>query len=256
MNLTTATSPEIAAYLEQRKLLLLPVGATEQHGSHGLLGTDAILAEAVAKAAGQRLGIAVAPVISYGMSQFHLSFAGSFTLRPTTLIALVGDILRSACAQGFKRIYILNGHGGNTAPVRAALQEIHAGNALHGRDDPALRFRLRSWWQGPSVSRLVQDLYGPAEGYHATASEIAMVLHLYPGLALPFPAATQSNHPDELARDHLADDYDGPADFRRRYPGGTVLSDPSRSKAQDGEKLLAAAVQDLAADLEDFIAEP
>jgi len=83
--------PEISKYLETSKAVLIPIGSTEQHGPNGLLGTDALCPEIIAKRAGDESGILVGPTFNVGQAQHHMAFAGTITLRPSTMIATMMD---------------------------------------------------------------------------------------------------------------------------------------------------------------------
>ncbi len=133
MQLHLQTWPEVEAYLQTNRGIILPIGSTEQHGPNGLIGTDHLDAEFVAKGVGDRLGCLVAPTLTIGMSQHHLGFAGSITLRPSTLIALVGDVVHSLLRHGLERFLFINGHGGNVASLEAAFSELYAEASFAGR---------------------------------------------------------------------------------------------------------------------------
>jgi len=130
MQLLLQTWPEVEAYLQASRGIILPIGSTEQHGPTGLIGTDAICAEVIARGVGEATGALVAPTIAVGMAQHHMGFAGSMTLRPSTLIAVLQDMVESLVRHGFERFYFLNGHGGNIATLAAAFSEIYAARSL------------------------------------------------------------------------------------------------------------------------------
>jgi creatinine amidohydrolase len=112
---------QIEEYLRQDNRIVLPTGSTEQHGFLSL-GTDAILAERVAAEAAEPLSIPVLPALPFGMAPYFAAFPGSMSLRITTYIEVLRDLLDGLAGQGFRRIAIVNGHGGN-APVSGFIRE-------------------------------------------------------------------------------------------------------------------------------------
>jgi creatinine amidohydrolase len=116
MQLQLQTWQEVEAYLQSSRGIILPVGSTEQHGPTGLIGTDAICAEVIARGVGEATGALVAPTIAVGMAQHHMGFAGSMTLRPSTLIAVLQDMIESLVRHGFERFYFLTGMVGTSPP--------------------------------------------------------------------------------------------------------------------------------------------
>ena len=101
MQLHLSSWPEVEAYLATSKAILIPIGSTEQHGPNGLIGTDAICAEIIAERAGDEAGILVGPTFNVGQAQHHMAFAGTITLRPSTMIAAVCDWAQSLAHHGF-----------------------------------------------------------------------------------------------------------------------------------------------------------
>lgn len=125
--LTDLTSPETGELRERIQLILLPVGAHEQHGPALSVATDTMTAQVLCGLAGALLRprVAVAPVIPWGVSWHHLAFPGTISLREETLIALIEDIVGSLHHHGFNRFLIVNTHGGNTAALRIAADHLH-----------------------------------------------------------------------------------------------------------------------------------
>lgn len=240
--------PEVEEYLSRCKGVIVPLGSTEQHGPTGAIGTDALTAEAVALEVGRRSGVLVTPVQAFGMAEHHLGFAGTVSLQPATLLAVLHDVVLSLARHGFERIFVINGHGGNIATARAAFAQAYGTAATRGLPNAgALRCRLANWFTAGPVMREARALYGEKEGHHATPSEIALTLHLEPSLVakqrpLPDPAPAGPIH--------------GPEDFRRRHPDGRMGSDPYLAAADHGERFLEIAAAALVDDLAEFLAEP
>jgi creatinine amidohydrolase len=138
----------IEDYLKQDDRVMVVLGACEQHAWLSLL-TDAKIPLALANSASKLSGVVVAPPLNFGISPYFLTYPGTISIQVDTYIHLVEDILRSLHSYGFKRVLILNGHGGNT-PAKAHLSLLV--NAL-----PELRIRWYSWWTSPSVTRFSSE---------------------------------------------------------------------------------------------------
>jgi creatinine amidohydrolase len=138
---------DVEAYLAQDDRLILVIGATEQHGYLSLL-TDAKIPLALADAASQRSGVLVAPPLNFGASPYFLAYPGTLSLRASTLMDAVEDLVRSAYQTGFRRIALLNGHGGN-APCRTRLAEV-------ANDLARIRLGWYDWWLSHSVETVAQ----------------------------------------------------------------------------------------------------
>ena len=133
---------DVEKYLQQDDRLMLVIGATEQHAYLSLL-TDIKIPLALADSASQVTGVLVAPSLNFGSSPYFLAYPGTLSLRVSTLIAAVEDIVRSAYGYGFRRILVLNGHGGNS-PARGHLHEVN-------NDLPDLKLNWYDWWLSHSI---------------------------------------------------------------------------------------------------------
>ena len=241
MYLQRATWPEVENYLKRSTGIVIPIGSTEQHGPTGLIGTDAICPETIAGGLAEE-GILVAPTLSIGMAQHHLGFPGSITLRPSTLIAVVRDVVTSLAGHGFTHFYFLNGHGGNIATVNAAFAEIWAEASLSQRTS-GLRMKLGNWFAGPRVRALAESLYGEAEGSHATPSEVALTWFACPDEVRSTPLSP-TRAPDGPIRDA--------SDYRERCAAGRIGSEPQRATVEHGRRFYEAGVTDALHDFRDF----
>ncbi|MDA8033140.1 MAG: mycofactocin biosynthesis peptidyl-dipeptidase MftE [Actinomycetota bacterium] len=215
--LAAATSPELA---RPGGVLLVPVGSTEQHGPHLPLGTDTLVAEAVARRLAAGLpGAVVAPALPYGSSGEHAGFAGTVSIGQEALEAVVVELGRSASAT-FPAVVVVSGHGGNAAPLRRAVGRLVA--------------------EGRRARLVAPAFHGDA---HAGRTETALLLALAPSLVRSeqVAAGVTTSLPEllpELRRSGVA----------AVSPNG-VLGDPRGATAEEGHALLEAAVAGLAADL-------
>ena len=241
MRLQLVTWPEVDDYLKTSKGIIMPIGSTEQHGPTGLVGTDALTAEAIGQRLGNRGNAYVAPTINVGMAQHHLGFSGSMALKPTTLIAVIKDMVDSLAVNGFKRFFFVNGHGGNIATVTAAFSEIYADTSFGVSPKQSdVKCVLHNWYMMPGVSDLASELYGESDGSHATASEVAVTYALFPETAARVQKA--SLDPKIAPKGKI---YDA-QDYRHNFPDGRIGSNPALAKADHGERLMGLAVEDLA----------
>lgn len=241
MQLHLSSWPEVEAYLARSKAILIPVGSTEQHGPTGLIGTDALCAEYLARRAGDEAGLLIGPTFPVGQAQHHMGFPGTMTLRPSTMIAAMTDWANSLRRHGFERIYWLNGHGGNTGTISAAITAIYHDTTFG--EASAIRCLSRNWWELPGIADLIRTLFPEGEGSHATPSEISLTRFAFPGSAKQMPMAPRVAPFGPV--------FDA-KDFRRRFPDGRIGSDPTLANAEAGEKLAAAAVRALIAEFSAF----
>ncbi len=147
---------EVETYLKKEDRLLMVLGATEQHGFL-CTSTDVKIPLALADAASQQSGVIVAPPLNFGCSSYFADYPGTITIRVETLLKIVEDMVRSVYHQGFKRLVILNGHGGNT-PAKVSLGELV--NEL-----PDLKINWYEWWKAPNVTAIAENHH--LKTYHA-----------------------------------------------------------------------------------------
>lgn len=247
MLLHLSTWAEVEAYLKRSTGIVIPIGSTEQHGPNGLVGTDAICAEVFGHAMGRAGDILVGPTVAVGMAQHHLAFPGSMTLRPSTLIAVLRDMVASLSRHGFERIFFVNGHGGNVATVTAAFSEIYAEASLQagsGNGTP-VRCTIKNWYDMPAARRLSKELFGSEEGTHATPSEVSVTFHAYP------EAVKQAELTPRVAPwGSFAD----AADYRRKFPDGRIGSNPALASAEHGRRIVEAVTPELVDSYRSFLA--
>lgn len=248
MQLQLSTWQEVESYLSRSRGVVIPIGSTEQHGPNGFVGTDALCPEVLARGLGDATGALVAPTLSIGMAQHHLGFPGSIAFRPSTLMAVVQDVVNSLARQGFDSFFFLNGHGGNIASLQAAFSEIYAETSLGvaGSNRPALRCHLRNWWDSAQVKALSAELFAGSEGSHATCSEVSLTYYAYPD-----HVKSVSMTP-EIAPTGPIYDAD---DFRRRYPDGRMGSNPTLASVEAGERFYNGALADIVTDYQAFLEE-
>ena len=239
MRLDLMTWPEVEAYLAENSGIILPVGSTEQHGPMGLIGTDALCAQAIADRAAVQAGAVSAPVIGYTPAPFNTGFPGTISISEQVFKALTGEIISGLHSQGFRKIYVLNAHGANLAPLRDVTED---------RD----YVRIRSWWDFESVNALRRELYGNWEGMHATPSEVAITQALHRVLPHGDAAKPPRQLTPEFIAAHAGDRHGPPDEHRRDFPDGRVGSHSALATPEDGRLLLKTAADCVAQDLVEF----
>ena len=232
-SLSGLTSSEVA--VAEARLVVVPVGATEQHGPHLPLNTDTLLVTAVAEAVVARTpGTLVGPVLALGCSSHHLAFQGTVSLRVPTFVATVVDVCRSIATAGLT-VVLVNGHGGNRAPLSVALTE------LSGEGIRAYSF---TYWE--LLDDVVAEVFGadaPEACGHACALETSLMQHLDPDAvreSLIPPDGTPRTWPDP----HMfsTDAVQVVRPFEELSANG-VVGRPSLATPAVGRRLFEAAVE-------------
>jgi creatinine amidohydrolase len=234
MHLSDTPWPEADA--ADTDLAVLPVGSTEQHGPHAPLGTDVLTAEAVADAGVDAYEgeVVIAPAIPVGVAEEHRHFAGTLWVSEDTFRAYVRETVESLAAHGWPRVVVVNAHGGNVAPLR----ECCAGLT---RDGTAYAVPF-TWFDA-----IDHDDLDTAEDIgmgHGGPVETSLLRHVRPDLV------------DESAfADAAAEGADAWGDWQSgtnlaydtvEFSENGTVGDPGESSEELGEKLLAAASEQLA----------
>lgn len=230
MLLSDLSWEQVREYVEREDRLILPMGAVEQHGRQLGIGCDYLVAEKIAQVTGEQANVAVAPALAYGMSLHHMKFAGTMSLRPMTLTLVVEDLMRSVYTHGFRRVLVVNGHGGNTAAIDSALSVVT--NELAG-----LRVKLFEWWKEPEILQMVDEMAGPQQGTHASPAETAFML-VARSEGVHMERAARRDTPSGRSREFLSAER-----FAATFPDGVMGLDPSAATVELGSRLLEKSVE-------------
>jgi creatinine amidohydrolase len=246
-DLANLSASDVAGALGADSVVVLPIGAIEQHGPHLPLSTDYLTVDALAcevvAGRGDELDLWLLPTIAYGKSNEHTWAAGTMSLETSTVLALLDDLARSLTATKVRKLAILNGHGGNSALLDVACRDLHVRHRL-------LTFLLHTV--------LPPDQGGPSAqeelhlGIHAGRDETSIVLHLAPEL-VHLERASRSI--PEWLNEYRYVGIDGPVRFGWRAdelaPSG-VLGDPHLATAEHGKELFSSMVDDVGNQLEEI----
>ncbi|AXC50520.1 creatininase family protein [Paracoccus suum] len=236
-NLPASEIRKIAA--RDGSLAILPIGSLEQHGPHLPVITDTASASAVSIAAARLVAdevpVAVLPGLWLGMSEHHLPFGGTISVDYATMHAMLDSIARSLVSGGFKRLLIVNGHGGNIDPLAVAVRELAVKHNL-----PMVA--SLPWRMAPTeIGQILET--APGAG-HACEGESSVMLAIMPTKVRSENfAAAITNNPNDHALPGSATRF---YSFWERRPGTGTLGDPRPATAEKGEAILAAQAKALA----------
>ena len=242
------TNPEVEAFLQSHHTVIVPTGATEQHGPHAPLATDVLIPQEIARRVAPEIGALVAPPISYALSYPHVGFTGLVHIRIPTFMALVEDLCVSFAAAGFKRIVFLNGHYDNTYAIAYA-----CANAAEKLTKYVKAFPI-NYWDGLTAEESA-EFSGLKNGLHANAAETSAVLAINPELVdleranaefPPFPAYTVN-----MAPVHTAFFFTSPGSVHWATRSGT-WGDARAATAEIGERYLRIGVRSTLAVLDNI----
>lgn len=228
--LALMTTEEAAAALSRARLAILPVGSLEQHGPHLSLDTDRAVAESIARRVAADLGpdAVLCPAIGFGLSEHHLGFAGTLTLRPATFLSLIDDVLDSLSHHGILRVLVVNGHGGNVDALRLAGRTAR-------RDRGMLVASVM--WAGVAADAAGETAQSPSYG-HACEVETSLAMAVIPDRVRKdrLEPAGQRRSVDPLT-DPPRPSVDE-AVWLDQWSDDGALGDPSLATREAGERIL------------------
>jgi creatinine amidohydrolase len=229
---------ELRALAQRDAIVLVPVAAMEQHGPHLPVMVDSLLCAEVALRAASRVAarepVVVAPTVWSGLSEHHMPLGGTFTLDFAAFFALLRCLCRSLVRHGFRRIFLLNGHGGNRFALRVVVDE------LSGELGAAMA--TATYWE-PAAARIADILERQPGLQHACEAETSMVMALRPELVdRERLAEARFDEPPHVVTQRGAHVW---RSFPERTPTG-VIGDPTAASAAKGERLLDAAAETIA----------
>jgi creatinine amidohydrolase len=242
------TWPEIRDLLGTNQIVLLPVGAHEQHGLGIAMSTDTISADGLCRRAAARLGerAAVAPAIPFGVSWHHMHFPGTISLTSETLTTLLVEVVTSLARHGFPRVAIVNGHGGNTAALTTAIertQGLRPGTQVLGLYGYGF------------IAEQARTLLPPEAPGHGGGDEAAVVMAEAAGYARPAAFCTPDLVGPQQELSARLRPYGGVSGVPyHEITRNGATGDTRAATAAIGNQILDGAADALAATLEAYIA--
>jgi creatinine amidohydrolase len=238
------TGPEIAERVQPDSILLLPIGAVEQHGPHLPLAVDHVIAHetatAVVATCGEELDVWQLPTLSISKSNEHAWSPGTLWYSAETMMAILRDLGRGLASTGAERLVLLNGHGGNTTLLNTALRELR------------LQYGFKTFLVHPSVPPAYGGTSTADElgmGIHGGRNETAVFMHLRPELVDLSKA--ERKVPEALAQNRFVK-FGGSVMFgwlSNDFDADGYIGDPTGATADLGKELFEANVAHLAEQL-------
>jgi creatinine amidohydrolase len=249
MLLENLTWPEVKKLKLANKVVVLPLGSFEQHGPHLPLTTDTDIVTAVARGIERQRPdkILCLPTLWPGHSTHHLFFPGTLSVSQMPYIQLVIELCRSIANFGAKKIFLLNGHGGNDVPVRTAMRELKT-------DFPKLKFVFANYWSlaaGSIKENRESEMGGLG---HACEMEASIMLHLHPErVKLHLAKRDGPKHKDLYRKADML--YGRPVYFVNEFHEVTktgTVGHPDLADAKKGKRFLDGIVKDVTTFVDEF----
>jgi len=227
--LASMTWSDASAAFPAAALTILPVGSIEQHGPHLALETDSAVAGGLAERLAAELGpeAVLCPRLDYGLSEHHMAFAGTITLRPETYTRLILEIVESLAQHGLRRVLVVNGHGGNIDVLRIV-------SRIARRDMGCLVASIM--WARIGSDEIASRVKSPGYG-HACESETSVALAVAPGVVYPERISSPG---ERHSVDPLTDPPGGSVDqavLLQEWSDDGALGDPRLANLEDGRAI-------------------
>lgn len=253
MQLASLSSTDVKKMKLEDYVVVLPLGSFEQHGAHLPLTTDSDIVSEIASRVEKKRSerVLCLPTLWAGHSTHHLNFPGTLSVRQSNYIALIIDLCQSIVGMGGRKIFLLNGHGGNDIPVRAALRELKTDlTSIQG-----LHIVYASYWMlgSQSIKELRESELGGMG--HACELETSIMLHLHPDrVRLERAKRDGPRHPSVYRKGDLL--HGKPiyyvSEFHELSESG-VVGHPELATAEKGERFLNGIERDVTAFVDDFL---
>jgi creatinine amidohydrolase len=252
MLLQDLTWPEVKELPWDDLVVIFPTGSFEQHGLHLPLTTDTDIADAIGKRIEQGMPdkVLLLPTLWPGHSTHHMHFPGTLDVPQMPYIQMVCSLCSSIAAMGGRKIFLLNGHGGNDVPLRAALRELKTST----RDVPGVRFVYASYWTiaAKTIREVRESGFGGIN--HACEMETSIMLHLCPQRVKMERAKRDGpTHTDAYRKADMQ--YGRPVYFVNEFHEVSetgVVGDPTLATAEKGKRFLDGIVAEVTAFVEAF----
>ncbi len=235
------TWPEIKEALKAEKVIVLPVGSTEDHGPHLPLETDALITTEICRRAVEKVPdyALLMPTIYYGFNEHHMDFPGNTSIEPYHFIDFVFDVCRSVVRHGFKKIIIVNGHGSNAPFLNIVARRVT-------NETDAICVAVNWWTMAIDVIRSILS-----HASHAGEMETSVMLYLKPEIVDMSKAVRDMDiYMGQGRSKFIWRDFVNPSpvafmEWWSRFSKTGIVGDPTKATREKGEKIVKAAVENL-----------
>ena len=237
VHLGDLTWPEAKAWIDAGRVIVIPIGAAaKEHGHHLPLGTDYLLAQALANGVAKALPVVVAPIVSFGYYPAFRHYPGSQHLAPETFSALLRDLFEGFIAQGARRLAVINTGVSTEAPLRVVVREIYERHRVRIPTADIVR-----------VGRKADIGLSQKLGGHADEHETSLMMAIAPQSVHLDRAMTDYGHAQEAPQTvfYMPTIFDGDPNSGTDYSAAGARGDPTLATAEKGRAILSASVRDL-----------